>query len=193
VQKIEAQIAKLLERQTNLVKERDALIHEYESIQLGTLEEEQQNLEELWDVKSFEAKRGLVSLLIKKIVWQYMSPRFFKLRIEWAYKEWGVDEAIFDRRHIGSKQWTGKERAILARMYPACEQEDILKALPIRSWRCITVEASKLGLRRKGKPALREMHLSYYDLQFLAQSGLSLADFSDGNQTGWSPRGAGHA
>ncbi len=193
VQKIEAKIAKLLERQTNLVKERDALVHEYASIQLGTLEEELQNLEELWGEKSFEAKRGLVSLLIKKIIWQYMSPRFFKLRIVWAYKEWGVDEAIFDRRNIGSKLWTGKEREILARMYPACEQADILQALPIRSWRCITVEASKLGLRRRGKPALLEMNLSYHDLQFLAQSGLTLADFSDCNQTSWSLRGAGHA
>ena len=161
------------------------ILREYTSVQLGTLEEELQDLEEFWDERSFDAKKGLVSLLIKEIIWEFLSPRFFKLRIVWAYKEWGIEDAIFDRRHVGSKPWTKREEAIIESMYPICEQVDILRALSQRTWRGITVRASKLGVKREGKPAMVELNLSYQDTQFLEESGLCLTDFSDCNHTSW--------
>lgn len=186
VQKIQEKIAKYLERQQNLTKEKNAIVREYATAQLGTIEEELADLEELWDEKPFDSKKGLVSLLIKKIIWTYLSPRFFKLRIEWAYKEWGVEEAIFDRGRLGSKPWTKEEETIIQFLYPCKEQLDILRELPNRTWGCITTEASKLGVKRMGKPTMIERNLSYQDLQFLEQSGLSLVNFTDGNQTRWS-------
>jgi len=147
-------------------------------------------VEELWDEKPFDEKKGLVTLLIKKIIWKYLSPRFYKLTIEWKYKEWGTEEAIFDRKHVGSKPWTEQEEETIRHLYPNGEQMDILQQLPNRTWRGISVEASKLGVSRKGKPVLIEMNLSYRDMQFLQQSTLTLADFSYGNQTIWSQRRA---
>ena len=139
VQKIQEKIAKHLERQQNLVQEKTAIAREYATTQLGSIEEELADLEELWDEKPFDAKKGLVSLLIKQIIWTYLSPRFFKLRIVWTYKEWGIEEAIFDRGHVGSKPWTKEEETILMCLYPHEEQLDILRELPNRTWRCITV------------------------------------------------------
>jgi hypothetical protein len=186
VHKIEGKVAKLLERQTNLAEEKNMIVREYASVQLGTLEEELQDLEEFWDERSFDAKKGLVSLLIKEIIWEFLSPRFYKLRIVWAYKEWGIEDAIFDRGHVGCKPWTKEEEAIIERLYPTCEQVDILRALSQRTWRGITVRASKLGVKREGKPAMVELNVSFQDMQFLAESGLCLADFSDCNHTSWS-------
>jgi len=59
-----------------------------------------------------------------------------------------VNEARKAKVPRQNPNWTDKELEILERMYPRASVEDLLLALPGRSWRGIKVKATKHGVRR---------------------------------------------
>src|SRR5438874_1791209 len=94
---------------------------------------------------------------------------------------------------VSSKDWTDGELTLIAELYPTTPQLEMLKAMPIRTWNTIYQRAYKMGIKRQVK--LTEMvdrKLTWNDLQFLEENGLTVNDFAElqynftvVNQTGW--------
>lgn len=81
-------------------------------------EEELADLEELWPGKPFELKHNIISFLVKRIVLDLMSPKFFRVLIEWKYKEWGSEQTYLTHSDGGRKEWTEEEIALMREIYP---------------------------------------------------------------------------
>ncbi len=186
VMELEKRITRLLERRAEATSEIEKITKAYSAIAIGTLEEELQDLEEYWDERSFELKKSLLKLLITEASLDYISPRFFSITIFWSYGDWGIEQAIFDKR-TSNKSWTPDENAILRDLYPKCSQLEIMQSLPTRSWHSILGQAIALGLRREifQRHAIKNTHISLKDIEFLEKSGLSLEDFRNGNGVRW--------
>jgi hypothetical protein len=107
-----------------------------------------------------------------------MGSRFYRLRIVWKVKEWGIHEAYLDRGN-GSKSWSSEEEKVLYSLYPtAPTKEEILQAIPARTWESIEKHAIVLKIRRGGRSDDKiDQTLAYRDRLFLEEQGLSLSDF----------------
>jgi hypothetical protein len=186
VLELEGRIARLLERKTEAQAEIEKITTVYSAIAIGTLEEELQDLEQFWDERSFELKKSLLRLLIKEASLDYISPRFFRVTITWAYGDWGIEQAIFDKG-TSNKEWTTEENTLLRELYPDRDQLEIMQSLPTRSWRSILGQAGALGLKREvfKHKTIKDIHISLKDIEFLEKSGLRLEDFRNGNGVRW--------
>ena len=185
VLQIEEKLGKLLERKNGLIAEKETIV-ETSDEGLRTLEEELQDLEYLWPYKPFDLKQNILSMLIKRVVLTYCSPRFFRVTVEWSHKEWGTESCYYDREFTGGRQWTEEERTVLKLHYPTEGQVDLMKILPARSWKSIHHEAEKLNLKRQYQRGTRgEISITYLDLQFLEQEHLRVSDFHCCNHTKW--------
>lgn len=186
IRELEASMARCLARRDQVKDQLAQLRERLASNALGTVEEELEELRELWPLKPFQERKALLNLLIKQLWVNYLTPHFYEVRIEWAYDSWGKEKAILYRKFGGSKDWTEEELTLLEELYPCAPKMEVLKALPRRTWRTISVIAHTKGIRRN-----RRMHesseedrcygdgLCYDDIQFLKSSGLSLADFQE--------------
>jgi hypothetical protein len=145
---------------------------------LGTIEEELAVLQELWPLKPLDFRRALLTLLIRRVCLDYLAPHLYSLSIEWNWPSWGTEQALFMRHVGGSKDWSEEEIAILERLYPSASQEEIMQALPRRTWGSIVGEASQRGIKRAGKPAQPYgKWLSFEDFAYLKAHGLREEDF----------------
>ncbi|HWS83148.1 MAG TPA: recombinase family protein [Ktedonobacteraceae bacterium] len=186
VEKLEKQIAKLLDRRADADAEVTKITQAYQDITLGTLEEELKDLEQFWDERSFGLRKSLLRLLIKEAKLDYISPRFYSMTIEWTYGDWGIEQAIIDKGK-GNKQWSEEENNILRALYKDKDQVEIMQALPQRSWRGIINQADKVGVREgTWKPkTIKNINVSLQDLAFLEKSGITLEQFQDANGVIW--------
>lgn len=190
-EEIEAEIQRILERKPEIEAEKAIVLRSLQEEPLGSLEEELKGLRALWHLKSFDLKKNLMELVIKTILVDAMSPRFYRLCIEWAHKDWGVDECYLDRGN-SAKPWAQKEDNLLRELFPNTEntRENILKALPNRNWRSIVNRAHlKFHLHRGQRDTKRNLppiDFSYNDLVFLEQKGFTMEMFADCNQDSWS-------
>lgn len=114
-------------------------------------------------------RQSILEFLVRKVLFDRMSTRYFRIQIVWKVPEWDIDTIYIDRKDCTYVHWTEEELNILADIYPRGSHEDILEALPHRSWRAITVRASKTKVRRKGYMKLNSLDdgLSWSDLMFL--------------------------
>lgn len=200
IKETEESMARILTRKAELVDKREKLLKASDDKALRTLEEELPDLKELWEDKTFELKKCILTVLIKRVVLDKMSPKFFRVRVEWKYKEWGIEQTYLSHNEGGRKQWTEAELQTLQRNYH--EQQEtrdrllLMQALPNRSWRAIHHMLKNLGLnagngqgKGKGIRSLRGQleHnvLSWHDMQWLEESGLSYKSISL-NEIGWS-------
>jgi hypothetical protein len=104
------------------------------------------------------------------VLFDQMSTRYFRLRIEWKVPEWGIDEFYLDREGAICTPWNDDELKVLEQIYPNGSQEEILQALPRRSWASIRGRATKLHVRKLKNAMLTiDSGLSWNDLQFLGQ------------------------
>jgi len=62
---------------------------------------------------------------------------------------------------VGGKRWTPEEINILRELYSVAPKEEILKALPRRSWNAIQLKAERMGLRRVGFIPREQPELAY--------------------------------
>jgi DNA invertase Pin-like site-specific DNA recombinase len=179
IQRTEVQIAKLISRQTALQAEAKQIEQTSNEEELGSLEEELADLEELWDEKPFLLKKSLLEIIIDKIVFDQKGTRFYSLQVVWKVKEWGVQHTYIDRGN-GNKLWSREEEEILYSLYPtAPTKEDMLQALPTRTWEGIEKRASVLRIRREGRTDDKIDHtLAYRDRLFLEEENLSFSSFA---------------
>lgn len=197
VKETEASMARILIRKEELLNEREQITQSTEDEALRTLEEELADLEALWPYKPFELKKNILKLLIKRVVLDQMSTKFFRVLVEWRYKEWGTEQTYLMHNEGGRKQWAEEELERLKTVYPGQrERLVIMQALPDRSWRAIRHMADSLGItagkglgKGKGirfeKGQLEFDALSWNDMQWLQQSGLTYKSISL-NEVGWS-------
>lgn len=178
VKQLETKMARLLTQKDNLEDERSSIVASYKDIPDTTLEEELQDLEELWPAKPFQLKKALVELLARRVVVDYVTPRFWKVQVVWSYSEWGTEERLIDRHMAGSKPWSEHEKEVLKAMYEWGEQIDMMQALPDRTWRGICDAATALGLRRQEpkKETIQDHTITIDDLALLKEKGLTLGD-----------------
>ena len=149
VKQLETKMVRLLTQKDNLEYERSSIVASYKDIPDTTLEEELKDLEELWPAKPFQLKKALVELLARRVVVDYVTPRFWKVQVVWSYSEWGTEERLIDRHIAGSKPRSEHEKEVFKAMYERGEQINMMRALPDRTWRGICDAATDLGLRRQ--------------------------------------------
>jgi DNA invertase Pin-like site-specific DNA recombinase len=117
-------------------------------------------------------RQALLEHLAKRVVVKQHSPKYLSVRIEWKESiGWGVDEIYVDRGNSWSVHWTHEEVSILEALYPTTLNiEEILKALPNRSWRSICTKAAQKKIKRlyrpKGGATIPDTY-SWNDQQFL--------------------------
>ena len=200
IKETEASMARVLNRKAELLAEQEEIKKSTEDEALRTLEEELADLEELWPGKPYELKKSILAILIKRVVIDQMSTKFFRVIVEWKYKEWGIEQTYLSHNDGGRKEWTEEEIALLQKVY--LEHKDtrdryvIMQALPDRSWRAIHHAIANLGINPgKGQGCGRGVHfkrgqlehdaLSWNDRQWLQQTGLTYKSISL-NEVGWS-------
>jgi hypothetical protein len=180
VHELEIQMARILERRAHAEEQKAHLEATLNQDTLGTLEEELADLEQLWPHKPFAEKKALLSLLIKSLSLTFESQHFYKVDITWDYGNWGLDSAFFYRDNAGSKEWSEAEMTLLADLYPTEAQLTLLEALPIRTMHTIYQRAYKMGLKRRVKLVdVVGRGLTWNDLRFLEENGLTVNDFAE--------------
>jgi len=90
----------------------------------------------------------MIELFVEKVFLDPLSPRFYRLTILWRDPMWGVDQLIFFRSGNPSVGWSTEEKSIIRRLWPQASKEELLRALPIRSWTGIRHRASRMKVRR---------------------------------------------
>ena len=132
----------------------------------------------MWDEKPYLLKKSLLEIIIDKIVLDQKGTRLYSLQVVWKVKEWGVQHTYIDRGN-GNKLWSREEEEVLSSLYPtASTKEDVLQALPTRTWEGIEKRANILRIRRERRTSDKFDHtLTYRDRMFLEEQELSLSDF----------------
>lgn len=194
VKETEASMARVLARKEGLLQEREQLLKQGEDQALRTLEEELSDLEDLWPQKPFSLKEGILKVLIKRVIIDQMSPKFFRVVVEWKYGDWGREQIYLMQKGGGRRKWTEHELEVLQEVYPRKTQRlCIMQALPSRSWRAIQQMAGHLNLSvgtghgtgiRYGKGDVEDFGLSWNDIRWLEEVGLSFKSFSS-KEVGW--------
>ena len=195
----EASMERVLIRKQELLSEREQIKQSSDDEALRTLEEELADLEELWSDKPFELKKSILSLLIKRVMIDQMSTKFFCVCIQWKYKEWGIEKTYLSQVGGGRKEWTEEELSLLQLTYDDHKETKdrfvLMQALPDRSWRSIHHMIANLGMnpgkgRGKGngirfkREQIEHSALSWKDMQWLKENGLTYKSISL-NQVGW--------
>jgi hypothetical protein len=141
IKETEASMARVLDRKAVLLAEQEQLKKSTEDEALRTLEEELADLEELWPKKPFTLKESILKILIKHIFIDPMSPKFFRVIVEWKYADWGKESMYLVHKSGGRKEWSDQEKELLLQPYPdylrTRDRFILMKALPDRSWRAI--------------------------------------------------------
>ncbi len=64
----------------------------------------------------------------------------------------GLEQKLLIYRPLSNgglnKVWTDKEKEILNKLWSSSEKEDLMRALPNRTWKAITIQAMKMGIKR---------------------------------------------
>ena len=139
-----------------------------------------------WHKFPFEDRLTLVTLLVNKIYIEPLSHHFMKLIIDW--KAFPKDEGILWRQQPSAINWEPEEDEILRQLYPTGIVDDIMKALPRRTWSGIRTRASGLPIqvKRHIKTKLTiPKNLSVEDLQVMEKYDISEETFGETLSTTW--------
>ncbi len=143
---------------------------------VGMIEEVRQR----WHKMSLERKRMFISLAIGKVVISSPTAHWVRIEIHWKGPLAHTDVG-YCRRAIGAGGvWSDDEQQIIRTMYPTVDADEIIRQLPIRSWRAIKGQAAAVqGIRRAaGKPLTdkRCTSLSLQDIAFMDEHNLADED-----------------
>lgn len=139
-----------------------------------------------WDKFPFEDRLTLVTLLVSKIYIEPLSHQFLKITIVW--KAFPKDEGILWRSKPSGINWEPEEDEILRQLYPTGTFEEVMRALPRRSWQGIRTWANDMSVqvKRRVKTKLTmPVHLSIEDLQVMERYGISEEMLGETLSTTW--------
>lgn len=170
-------MVRILNRKAELLAEQEEIKKSAEDEALRTLEEELADLEELWPLKPYELKKSIVAILIKRVVIDQMSTKFFRVMVEWKYKEWGLEQTYLSHNEGGRKEWTEEEIALLQRVYRYHGLQQWLLAFRRGHVRDTVRQAARLV----GNPALLALRLvtgrfKVSHIAYLAQPGYCIRE-----------------
>lgn len=77
-------------------------------------------------------RRTVVESTIDSIGIKILSPRFLLVQINWL--AWPEQVFLYQRENFGAGNWSNEELATLKRLYPTASAEELLLAIPRRSW-----------------------------------------------------------
>jgi hypothetical protein len=66
-----------------------------------------------------------------------VAPRWIRIRVKWLREEWGYEQMHLRRPSIGGRRWTEEEDEYLKAHFERSPREEIIKALPYRTWKTI--------------------------------------------------------
>jgi len=166
IDKINQKVAKLQKEAEDLNTERRNLLEQMEE-NLHIPVADLVKVQNIFKNKPANIKQAILEFLLSKVVVDLISNRFVKVCLIWKMPEWGVDELYLDRGHVCTR-WSDEEIHILEELYPSSDLEQILEALPDRTWFSIRRRASTIGIyadRNRGYGI--DPNLSWNDKKFL--------------------------
>ena len=128
----------------------------------------------------------LAQATTRRITIDGLSPHFLLLTITWRTPLWGTDKALLWRLKGRAPLWTDEEIELIQKHYPTMPQQEMLRLLPIRSWRSIGEKAYKLGIARTvSLPEKYPGILSMQDMAVMQEYGICCEEITSDNQTIW--------
>lgn len=105
----------------------------------------------VWPTLTLEKKRRFIRAGTTSISLDVLATGWLQLTIHWSpFLCYDVFDVAYIWQQSGAgKVWTDEENAILKAMYPTADRNDILAALPTRSWTSISAHAYGFGLKRQ--------------------------------------------
>ena len=179
-----------LEERHKLIKRREAVQNEMKiqsPVQLYLKYKDLiEKMGKYWDRYPLDDRQTLVALLVKRVYLEPLSHHFMKITIDW--KEFDSDIGIVWRRHADSIYWTAEEDQLLRDMYPLKSPQEMLQALPRRTWKGIFSRASDLHIRRvtrtKGTTTM-EQNMTFEDAQVIKDYDIPVENLGSTLFTTW--------
>ncbi len=140
-------IASLELDRKKLIKDKEMLEKESQA-DIGSLEEELADLENLWSEYPFKKRQAYVNFLIKGVVVDVVSNHWMSIQVSWLHEMWGVEEIYYYRRRGGHSDWTQEEDEIIRQYYPCMPKMELMALLPLRVWAAIIKRAVVLEVSR---------------------------------------------
>lgn len=130
---------------------------------------------ECWDEVILPEEISLmIDTFVDKVVVAPLSPRFYTMSVHWNDPEWGVDEALCFRSGNPSLRWSTQEKELLKQLYPRASREELLQAIPARSFNAMRHTAHVAGLQRLVyEGSAIPPSLSWQDFQFMEEHSLT--------------------
>ena len=133
---------------------------------------------DVWPGLPFDKKLRFVGAVVNRASLRSVAPSWLELRIEWKMEGWETDVAYFQGLKGTGRKWTEEEEQILEKLYPSGEAEELLEALPDRSWQGIYHHARKLGMHRvspgRGPGGTRlDDIIALNDIKFMEEHGIA--------------------
>jgi DNA invertase Pin-like site-specific DNA recombinase len=115
---------------------------------LGSLEEELENLREMWPKIRMGLKKQLLSEVIQTIYITPLSPRFAAISIIWGYEEWAAKSFLI-RKPRTTKGWSDEEDELLRLHFSdrSISTNQLLEMLPSHSLSSIVQRAKTKGFK----------------------------------------------
>lgn len=137
-------------------------------------------LEKNWNTYPIEKRIALLNFLIEVVEVDLITPRWIRIRVKWLREEWGYEQMYLRRPYIGGRRWTETEDEYLREHFERSPREEIIKALPNRTWQTMRRQAYKhLGLHREVydkdlsiMPS--EAEFCYNDYLFMQKEGIDM-------------------
>ncbi len=90
----------------------------------------------------------LIDTFVKTVTLTSLSPRFYKITVQWYDPEWGVDERICFKPGNPALHWKAEEDELLRTNYPTATRDELMHLLPGRSYKAMKSRASFLRVKR---------------------------------------------
>jgi len=128
---------------------------------------------EKWEELSFEEKQRFVRLLVQRVNIHEVAPHILQLDILLHAPFQGTLTEHILRKKGGRHAWTPDELATLQRLYMHHDRLEILRALPMRSWKACLEIATTYEWKRATRRNSSGIHesLTYRDAQLMRQLG----------------------
>lgn len=100
-----------------------------------------------WPDIPYDHRVSFIKLVTKEVVLDLLSPNIFQLTVRWTAPAWGEVVAIEERSgKLANAHWTPEELNILCALPAKATAEEIMQAVPRRSFISIRDQTYKLGL-----------------------------------------------
>ncbi|GHO52581.1 hypothetical protein KSB_10560 [Ktedonobacter robiniae] len=148
----------IIEQMRNLERERLLLMKDKQRLEeeaendIGSLEEELQDLEALWPKYRFSKRQSLINFVVREVVIDIMSTHWVRIQVTWLHEGWGTEELYYARQRGKQGNWTPEEEAILKENWATTTKAQLMTLLPDRAWRSIQMRGHLAGIKRKTGP-----------------------------------------